>query len=68
MGWFSSGRDRQLAATRYVGRESASDRAARQRRDNHKRTGARDAARAGQAWEDRDRAAERGRRWYRPAR
>ncbi|MFE7972986.1 hypothetical protein [Streptomyces shenzhenensis] len=33
-----------------------------------KTTGARQAAREGQAWEDRDRQAERGRRWYRPAR
>lgn len=33
-----------------------------------KTTGARQAAREGQAWEDRDRQNERGRRWYRPAR
>lgn len=33
-----------------------------------KTTGARRAAREGQAWEDRDRQNERGRRWYRPAR
>jgi len=33
-----------------------------------KTTGARRAAREGQAWEDRDRQQERGRRWYRPAR
>ncbi|MEU6279753.1 hypothetical protein [Streptomyces sp. NPDC047028] len=68
MGWFSSGRDRHLAASKYAGRESASDQAARQRRASHRRSGARDAARAGQAWEDRDRAQDRKGRWYRPAR
>jgi hypothetical protein len=68
MRWFSSGRDRQLAASKYAGRESATDRAARQRRQNHRRTGAAQAATQGQAWEDRDRAQENGKRWYRPAR
>lgn len=33
-----------------------------------KTTGARNADRAGQAWEDRDRAQDRKGRWYRPAR
>ncbi|QTU45626.1 hypothetical protein F3K20_12795 [Streptomyces scabiei] len=33
-----------------------------------KTSGARDADRQGQAWEDRDRAQDRRGRWYRPAR
>jgi hypothetical protein len=61
------GNDRQLAATKYAGRESATDRAARSRRQGHRRNTTQ-AARQGQAWEDRDRAQERGSRWYRAAR
>jgi hypothetical protein len=34
----------------------------------HKTSGARRAAREGQAWEDRDRAGDRRGGWYRPAR
>ncbi|RPE40246.1 hypothetical protein EDD90_3282 [Streptomyces sp. Ag109_O5-1] len=49
------GDDHQRAATKYEGRESATDRAARQRRQSHRRTGAQRAAQQGQAWEDRDR-------------
>ncbi|MFJ1650080.1 hypothetical protein ACIOC2_01430 [Streptomyces sp. NPDC088337] len=48
------GSDRELAATKYTGRESASDRAARRRREGHRRNLTR-TAREGQAWEDRDR-------------
>lgn len=39
MGLFSNlfgGNDRQLAETKYAGRESASDRAARRRREGHR--------------------------------
>ncbi|WP_263165427.1 hypothetical protein [Streptomyces sp. SCSIO ZS0520] len=50
LAWLLPGRDRELAATRYAGRESASDRAARLRREQHHRRGATRAARAGQAW------------------
>lgn len=49
------GNDRQLAATRYAGRESASDRAARKRRERHHSRGIREAAARGEAWEKRDR-------------
>jgi hypothetical protein len=57
MAWRRS--DRELAATKYVGRESATDRTARRRAERGSmgrghRT-ARDADRAGQAWERRDR-------------
>jgi hypothetical protein len=48
------GNDRERAASpRYAGRESATDRAARKRREGHHRGGAARAAAAGQAWEDR---------------
>ena len=61
MGWlFNRGGDRQLAETQYADRESASDKASRQRRQTHRRSGARDAARQGQAWEDRERQTRRG--------
>lgn len=64
------GNDKAMAADKYAGRQSASDRAARkaaaktaQRQTRHKRTGATRAARHGQAWEDNDRMRERyGRR------
>lgn len=57
-----SGRsDRELAETKYAGRESASDTAAQARRKGHHRNLAR-TARAGQAWEDADRDRETGRR------
>ncbi|MYR45065.1 hypothetical protein [Streptomyces sp. SID5910] len=63
MGWFSraqSSRDYPAA-----GRSISGD-AGRFRR--HKTSGARRAARDGQAWEDRDRASERRSGWYRSAR
>ena len=63
---FGSG-DRQLAETKYAGRESASDRAARRRREGHRRN-LTAAARQGQAWEDRDRQQDRKGGWYRRAR
>lgn len=54
--------DKELAATKYAGRESASQRAARvedddsaSRRRGHRRS-LLGAARQGQAWEDRDRS------------
>jgi hypothetical protein len=59
------GDDHQRAADRYEGRESASDSAARSRRQSHKRSGATRAARQGQAWEDADRANDRKGGWYR---
>ncbi|MEV7154886.1 hypothetical protein AB0N77_09705 [Streptomyces misionensis] len=62
------GNDHQRAATQYAGRESASERATRRRRESHRRGGADRAARAGQAWEDRDRNQDRAGRWYRPTR
>lgn len=53
MGWlFNRGGDRALAETRYAGRESATARAARQRRAKHHGGSAAQAARAGQDWED----------------
>ncbi|MGW2938604.1 hypothetical protein ACWDA7_44135 [Streptomyces sp. NPDC001156] len=47
--------DHERAATQYAGRESASDRAARKRRENHRRKGVQRAARAGEHWEEQDR-------------
>ncbi|MGW9029131.1 hypothetical protein ACWGQ5_34380 [Streptomyces sp. NPDC055722] len=54
LSWLAGGNDRQLAETRYAGRESASARAARRRREGHRRSIAK-AARQGEAWEQRDR-------------
>ncbi|MEU6597882.1 hypothetical protein [Streptomyces flaveolus] len=67
MGFFDRllGNDFERAA-KYEGRESASDRAARQRRQGHRRSTGRAAAQ-GQAWEDRDRQQDKRGRWYRPA-
>ncbi|MFR9796159.1 hypothetical protein ACL02U_09685 [Streptomyces sp. MS06] len=45
---FASGRDRELAATRYADRESATDRAARLRRERHRTRVHRDGDNAGQ--------------------
>lgn len=59
---FGGGNDRELAETKYAGRESASQSAARSRRQGHRNGGATRAARAGQAWEDADRDRETGRR------
>ncbi|MER6978726.1 hypothetical protein [Streptomyces carpinensis] len=53
------GDDRALAAEQYAGRESASDRAARLRRERHRSKCAQRAARQGQTWEDKDRAKDR---------
>lgn len=52
------GNDHERATTQYAGRESASDEAARRRREGHRRNVTK-AARQGQAWEDRDRARDR---------
>jgi len=63
MGWFSraqSSRDYPAAGT------SVSGDAGRFR--SHKTSGARRAAREGQAWEDRDRARDRRGGWYRSSR
>jgi hypothetical protein len=67
MGWFTRRSDSELATTRYAGRESATEQAARHRRQGHRRNTGRAAAQ-GQAWEDRDRQQERRGGWYRPAR
>jgi hypothetical protein len=61
------GNDHERAA-RYEGRESATQSAARARRDGHRNGGANRAARDGQAWEDADRGQDRRGTWYRPAR
>ncbi|MEV3857748.1 hypothetical protein AB0J38_25910 [Streptomyces sp. NPDC050095] len=55
---FRRSSDAELAATRYEGRESATDSAARGRRAGHRRS-IPGAAAQGQAWEDDDRARER---------
>lgn len=52
-------RDRNLADTRYAGRESASETAARKRRAKYHSGSATKAARRGQKWEDTDRRRER---------
>lgn len=65
MGLFSNlfgGNDRQLAETKYAGRESASEQAARRRREGHRRS-IRAAADAGEAWEQADRRRERRGGW-----
>lgn len=56
------GNDREMAATRYAGRESATARKQRKEAERHvrrvirhKTTGATRSARKGQAWEDADR-------------
>ncbi|MFJ6645788.1 hypothetical protein ACIQPS_09015 [Streptomyces sp. NPDC091290] len=59
--WLGGGNDRQLADTRYAGRESASDRAARKRRENHRRSITKTAAKA-ERWEQQDRRRFGGRR------
>ncbi|MGC4947761.1 hypothetical protein ACLQ2N_16390 [Streptomyces sp. DT224] len=63
LNWLSGGRDRELAATQYAGRESATDTAAAKRKAKEQKRRAKstaDAARAGQAWEDGDRRRYRG--------
>ena len=54
------GNDQQRAATKYAGRESATQQAARSRRQGHRRS-ILGTARQGQAWEDADRQNERNR-------
>ncbi|MCX4703890.1 hypothetical protein [Streptomyces sp. NBC_01373] len=51
LSWLVPGNDHQLAATQYEGRESASDRAARRRREDHHKNLTRN-ARKQQARED----------------
>ncbi|MFJ2900259.1 hypothetical protein ACIO87_35965 [Streptomyces sp. NPDC087218] len=58
------GNDRQLAAQEYSGRESASERAARQRRESYHRNAVK-ADRQGQAWEDAERARQDRGGWWR---
>ncbi|MBT2492356.1 hypothetical protein J7E96_28370 [Streptomyces sp. ISL-96] len=56
--WLQGGNDRKLAATRYAGRESATDRAAAKRQAKaraRQQAGVREAARAGEAWEQKER-------------
>lgn len=59
LSWLLGGNDRQLAATRYAGRTSATDRNANKRaaRDSMGKPSrnARDADRAGMRWSDRQR-------------
>ncbi|WP_020116796.1 hypothetical protein [Streptomyces canus] len=66
LSWLFGGNDHQLAAERYAGRESASDEAARKRRERHQ-TKAAKAARQGQRWEDSDRQRGNGKPtgWFR---
>lgn len=47
LSWLGGGNDRQLAENRYAGQESASDRAARRRRENHRARVIRDGDAAG---------------------
>jgi hypothetical protein len=64
MGFLSNlfgGNDHERAATKYAGRESATESASRQRRTSHRNNGATRAARQGQAWEDADRQREKNR-------
>ncbi|MET9965436.1 hypothetical protein ABZZ80_05795 [Streptomyces sp. NPDC006356] len=54
LSWLGGSNDRQLAETSYSGRESASDRAARKRREGHRRSASKAAAK-GEQWESKDR-------------
>lgn len=56
------GNDAELAATQYAGRESATDRAGRLRRESHRAKGSRRAAAEGEQWERADRRRFGGRR------
>jgi hypothetical protein len=58
LSWLGGGNDRELAATRYAGRESATDRATRVGRERRIRSATK-AARKGQQWEDADRRKHR---------
>ncbi|MFI1728203.1 hypothetical protein ACH40E_02970 [Streptomyces acidicola] len=53
------GNDRELAATQYAGQESATDRAARLRREQQRNQGSKRAATQGTKWETADRARDR---------
>lgn len=53
--WIVPGNDHELAASRYAERESASDRAARKRRESHHRKGVARAEKAARKWEAADR-------------
>lgn len=55
MGIFSRRSDAEIAATKYEGRESATDEASRKRREGHRSKGIARATAEGEAWEDRDR-------------
>ncbi|WP_432092116.1 hypothetical protein [Streptomyces sp. NRRL F-5630] len=59
LSWLGGGNDRQLAEEQYAGRESASGRASRKRRERYHSGGATRAARKGQAWDDASRRRER---------
>ena len=61
------GNDHQLAARDYPGHESASDEAARKRRERHRGQGSQRAAARGQRWDAKDRTQDRKGTWYRPA-
>jgi hypothetical protein len=71
LSWLFGGNDHQLAADRYAGRESATDRAARRGRTSRSKTfgkpsrTARDADRQGQAWENGERQRHSGTAWWR---
>lgn len=58
------GNDKQLASTTYSDRESASERAARKRRQGHHRSAAA-ADRQGQAWENAERTRQNRGSWWR---
>lgn len=68
MGFFTRRSDSDLAKTKYAGRESATESAARARSASHRRSGATRADRKGQSWEDKDRAQDKRGPWYRAAR
>lgn len=54
MGWLF-GNDRNLAETKYAGREAASETAARKRRESHRRKGIAKAEKSARKWEAADR-------------
>lgn len=62
------GNDHERAKTRYAGRESATESAARARSAAHRNRGATRADRKGQAWDAKDRAQDKRGTWYRAAR
>ncbi|MFC7791348.1 hypothetical protein [Streptomyces cinereoruber] len=63
LAWLRGGHDRDLAATHYAGRKSATEQAAEARQAKERAKRARDADkadRAGQAWQEADRRRLRG--------